>query len=178
MYIQSHSEKCKKRLFISSLPLNFQIDFKLKLCKERKKISTSTKLKKEAFKVFLKVRNGNKLCRQQRRALQCITKRIDTLTCTSCSVCWCSSSRIGKVCSAVQCSRIRWITLQPYGWVESTNTLKQDCKLKLSQPNVTYVSNITMFEMEVNIPATSIENKVLPANIRIPPPVEARKIWK
>lgn len=28
------------------------------------------------------------------------------ITCTSCSVCWCSSSRMGRVCSGRQCSRI------------------------------------------------------------------------
>lgn len=51
-------------------------------------------------------------------------------TCPSCSECWWSSSRMGRVCSWVQCSRIRWITRQPYGWVDKTNTYipKKDIK--------------------------------------------------
>lgn len=65
---------------------------------------------------------------------------VRALTCTSCSVCWCSSSKIGKVCSAVQCSRIRWITLQPYGWVESTNTLKIGLQTKLNQLKLTSIA--------------------------------------
>lgn len=48
-----------------------------------------------------------------------------TLTCTSCSVCWWSSSRMGRVCSGRQCSRILWITRQPYGCVDRANTWAQ-----------------------------------------------------
>lgn len=38
------------------------------------------------------------------------------------SVCACSSAKIGAVCSGVQCSRMRCITLQPYGWVDKLYT--------------------------------------------------------
>lgn len=48
------------------------------------------------------------------------------------SVCECSSLSTGAVCSGVQCSRMRWITRQPYGWVDSaytcpTNALIMNC---------------------------------------------------
>lgn len=76
------------------------------------------------------------------------------LTCTSCSVCWCSSSKIGKVCSAVQCSRIRWITLQPYGWVESTNTLKIGLQTEVKPTEAHIYCDITVFKLELNIPTT------------------------
>lgn len=87
---------------------------------------------------------------------------IHALTCTSCSVCWCSSSKIGKVCSAVQCSRIRWITLQPYGWVESTNTLKTGLQIEVKPIEAHISCDTAAFKMELNIPTTIKKTFCLP----------------
>ena len=36
---------------------------------------------------------------------------------------------MGPVCSGLQCSKIRWITRQPYGWVDKEYTCSREEKL-------------------------------------------------